>query len=258
MKTKIIFKIGLALLIFGTVSFSIVNDKKKGSSSRIETFTFSTNGINTKGKIFLPDSYSTNKLLPVIYLVDFTEQHFKLATDEFERVIDGVQQLEDFDALVVSLESIPELDAVPDNYQKQYDIFKNMAIYVNENYTNNYNGTLIGKGSEAGLVLMSLFVENLKTSIFENYIVTDLSPKYVSAIIKEIEEDSIPKNKFNKKLHYSFSTSNNREKCLKLIHMIKENNYQGLQVESIEYSESNFENTYPISFAAGIKYVFKK
>ena len=253
-----VFRIGFLILIFGVLSFSSVRDDKTNSVSRIETFTFSSNGINTKGKIYLPDSYATNKDLPAIYLIDFTEQHFKLATDEFEKVIDGVQQKAGSDALVVSLENIPDIDAVPETFQYQYEVYKNMASFVDAKYTNNSTRTFIGKGSEGGLVLMALFIENQETSVFENFIVTDPSPKYASAIIELIEKYNISENQSNKKLHYSFSTSNDRAKCIKLIDLIKDANYPWLQVESIEYTKSNYENTYPISYAAGIKYVFNK
>lgn len=251
-----IFKIGFIILIFGVVSFSNVSDDKTASSSIIETFIFSSNGTKTKGKIYLPDSYATNKNLPTIYLIDFTEQHFKIATDEFEKVIDAVEQIQSSDALVVSLENIPDIDAEPETFQDQYEVYKNMASYVDGKYTNNSTRTFIGKGSEGGLVLMALFIENQETSVFDNFIVTDPSPKYASAIIELIEKGSVSKNQSNKKLHYSFSTSNDRAKCIKLIDLIKEVDYQWLQVESIEYTESNYENTYPISYAAGIKYVF--
>lgn len=253
-----IFNIGIVLLILGVLSFSSINDEKTTSSSRIETFTFSSNGINTKGEIYLPDSFETNKDLPAIYLIDFTEQHFKLATDEFERVIAGVEQIDGFDALVVSLENIPDIDAEPETFQDQYEVYKNMASFVDAKYTNNSIRTFIGKGSEGGLVLMALFVENQETTVFENFIVTDPSPKYASAIIELIEKNNISENQSNKKLHYSFSTSNDRAKCIKLINLIKDANYPWLQVESIEYTKSNYENTYPISYAAGIKYVFNK
>ena len=258
METKVIFNIGFLILLLGVLSFSSVNDDKTASTSIIETFTFSSNGINTKGKIYLPESYATNKDLPAIYLIDFTEQHFKLATDEFEKVIDGVQQVEGSDVLVVSLENIPDIDAEPETFQDQYEVYKNMVSYVDSRYTNNSTRTFIGKGSEGGLVLMALFLENPETSVFDNFIVTDPSPKYASAIINLIEKDNIPENKSNKKLHYSFSTSNNREKCMKLINLIEEANYEWLQFESKEYTNSDFENTYPDSYAEGIKYVFNK
>ena len=258
MKTKMIIKIGVAILIFTVLSFSNIENELTAFSSNIETFTFLSNGKNTKGKIYLPDSYATNKNLPAIYLIDFTEQHFKLATDEFEKVIDGVQQIEGFDALVVSLENIPDIDAEPETFQDHYEIYKNMASYVDHKYTNNSSRTFIGKGSEGGLVLMSLFIENKETSVFDNFIVTDPSPKYATAIINLIENDNVSENQSNKKLHYSFSTSNDRVKCIKLIDLIENANYQWLQVESIEYTTSNYENTYPVSYASGIKYVFNK
>lgn len=255
--------IGLILLLFGFVSFSgynanLIEKITQPNSSKIESFTFSSNGTNIKGKIYLPASFETNKNLPAIYLIDFTEQHFKLATDEFEKVIEGVQKLQGFDALVVSLENIPDIDAEPETFQKQYEVFKNMASYVDNNYTDNTTRTLIGKGSESGIVLMALFIENPENSVFDNFIVTDPSPKYASAIIDLIEKDNFPKNKLNKKLHFSFSTSNDRAKCTNLINLIEEAQYKWLQFESIEYTNSDYENTYPISYATGIKYVFNK
>ena len=54
----------------------------------------------------------------------------------------------------------------------------------------------------------------------------------------------------------SFSTSNNHDECTSLINMINEAQYSWLQFESVEYANSDYENTYPASFAAGIKYVF--
>ena len=260
---KFISGVVLILLGFALFSYSsgrdVMNDPIEAVNlANIETFTFLSNGTATKGKIYLPATFETNKSLPVIYLIDFTEQHFKLATDEFEKVIDGVQQIQGFDALVVSLDNIPDIDAEPETFQDQYELFKNMASYVDAKYTNNSSRTFIGKGSESGIVLMTLFLENPETSVFDNFIVTDPSPKYASAIINSIEKDNIPKNKLNKKLHFSFSTSNDHVKCTKLINLIKEAQYQWLQFESIEYTNTNFENTYPISYAAGIKYVFNK
>ena len=255
--------IGLILLLFGIVSFSSEGNERIGPvetspSSRIETFTFLSNGTTTKGKIFLPAVYETNKNLPVIFLIDYTEQHFKLATDEFEKVIDGVQQILGFDALVVSLENIPDNDAKPEAFKEYYDIFKNMTSYVDGKYTNNTSRTFIGRGSEASIVLMTLFIENPETSVFDNFIVTDPSPNFTSTIINILEKGDFSNNRRNKKLHFSFSTSNDRVKCTKLINLINEAQHPWLQFESIEYTNSDYEHTYPISYAAGIKYVFNK
>ena len=243
----IILILGLALLSFSATS-----------SLKTETFTFSSNGVATKGKIFLPASYETNGNLPAIYLIDFTEQQFKLATDEFEKVIAGVTQIQGFDALVVTLEKHLNIDSKPEAFQEYYDIFKNMTSYVDSNYTNNNSRTFIGRGSEAGIVLMTLFLEDSESSVFENFIVTDPAGSFISAVIRMIEKDDFPKNKQNKRLHFSFSTSNDYDECTQLINMINEAEYPWLQFESLEYTNSNYEKTYPASFAAGIKYVFNK
>lgn len=255
------FIIGIIFFLFDIVLFSSEgNDRipavETPPSSVIETFTFFANGRAVKGKIYLPASYESNKNLPAIYLIDFTEQHFKLATDEFEKVIDGVKQIPGFDALVVSLENIPDVDAVPETFQEHYGIYKNMAAYVDSKYTNNSSRTFIGKGSEAGVVLMALFLEDPENAVFDNFIVTDPSPKYAEAITGLIENDNFPKNKPNKKLHFSFSTSNNRALCNKLIKVIGDTNYPWLQFKAIEYTDSDYEHTYPFAYAAGIKYVF--
>jgi len=252
-------------LIFGVVLYSsssdgddIIDPIEVTTSLKTETFEFSSNGTATKGKIFLPASYETNRNLPAIYLIDFTEQHFKLATDEFEKVVDGVQQIQGFDALVVTLEEHLDIDSKPEAFQEYYDIFKNMTSYVDGRYTNNTSRTFIGRGSEAGIVLMTLFLEDSEISVFENFIVTDPPGSFNSAVMHMIEKGEFPKNKQSKKLHYSFSTSNSYDECTKLINMINEAQYPWLQFESLEYSNSNYENTYPASFAAGIEYIFNK
>jgi len=257
------FSIGFIILFLGIVSISSgwdisLDQIETTASSKIETFTFISNGTDTKGKIFLPPSYETNKDLPAIYLIDFKEQHFKLATDEFEKVIYGIQQIQDFDALVVTLEEHLDIDAKPKVFQEQYDIFKNMTIYIDGKYTNNSSRTFIGRGSESGIVLMALFLENSETSVFDNFIVTDPSPDFTTTVINMIEKEDFPKNKRSKKLHFSFSTSNDYDKCTGMINLINEVQYPWLEFESVEYKNSNYENTYPVSFAAGIKYIFNK
>ena len=75
---------------------------------------------------------------------------------------------------------------------------------------------------------MALLLENSDTSVFDNFIATDPSGLYGSAIIKMLENKDFPQNKLNKKLHFSFSTSNYRPKCTKLINLINEAQYPWL------------------------------
>lgn len=220
-----------------------------------ETFTFLSNGTATKGKIYLPDSYDTNKNMPVIYLIDFTEQHWPTAKDEFEKVVAGVKEIEGFDALVVTLEEHLNIDANPAGFQEYYQMFKNMSSYVDSNYTSNSSRTLIGRGSEAGIVMMTLFLEDPETSIFDNFIATDSPGDFNSTIVDMIENDDFPLNKLNKKLHFSFSSSNDIDDCTTMINAIIDADYPWLHFVYDSY-DSDYLNTYPISFADGIKFIF--
>ncbi len=233
-----------------------VNPSPPADTLKTETFTFSSNGIEREGKIYLPDAYETNKSLPTIYLIDFTEQHFNIAKDEFEKVVAGVEQIEGFDALVVTLEAHLDIDSNPTDFQEYYDLFKNMTSYVDSNYTNDTSRTFIGRGSEAGLVLMALFQEDRETSVFDNFIATDSPDSFNSFVVNMINNGDFPQNKQNKKLHFSFSESNDYESCIDLINTINDAQYPWLQFKSIRYKDSDYENTYPISFADGIRYVF--
>ena len=247
------------LLLFGIVSCSGKNDVgpvKTTASSKIETFTFSSNGTAYDGKIYLPVWYETKNDLPAIFLIDFTDQHYEFVADEFEKIIDSVRQIDGLEALVVSLENIPDIDAKSYAFQEYYQVYKDMTTYVDGHYTNNPSRTFIGRGSEAGIVLLALFLENSEFSEFSNFIVTDPPSSFIWDVIDNIRNNDFSKNNLKKKLHFSFSTSNNSSTCNKLTELIVQSQYEWLEFESIEYTDSDYVNTYPISFAAGLKFVF--
>jgi hypothetical protein len=260
MNTKMFFLLWSTLLLFGIVSCSGKSDVgpvKTAPSPKIETFTFSSNGTAYDAKIYLPASYETKNNLPAIFLIDFTDQHFEFVGDEFEKVIDGVRQIEGLEALVVSLENIPDIDAKPFAFQEYYQVYKDMTSYVDGHYTNNSSRTFIGRGSEAGIVLLALFLENSENSEFTNFIATDPPSSFIWDVIDHIRNNDFSKNNLKKKLHFSFSTSNDGSTCNRLIDLIDESQYEWLDFESIEYTDSDYVHTYPISFAAGLKFIFE-
>lgn len=226
--------------------------------SKIEIFTFSSDGNDINGKIFLPASFSKDKNLHSIFLIDFEEQHYEVATDEFAKVISAAEEIQGFEAVVVTLEEHLNIDASTGSFQEYYRVFKNMTSYVDENYSSNTSRTFIARGSEAGLVLMTLFLEDSASSVFDNFIATDSPTSFNSYIMKRINGDDFPKNKTNKKLHFSFSTSNNRSSCTNLINAIENAQYSWLKFESKEYTSKNYESAYKVSFAEGLKFVFSK
>lgn len=235
---------------------SVVEPK---SEPRIEQFTYSSNGENYEAKIYLPAAYESNKDLPAIFLIDFTEQHFVIARDEFEKVIEGTQQVEGLEALVVSLDTVPDIDALEGEFWEFYELYKDMAMAVDGKYTNNTSRTFIGRGSESGIALLTLLQDSLQTPVFQNFVITDTDYPQMSRSITLMKEDNFPQeNKHDVKLHFSFSKSNVREKCLELISTIKEANYPWLKFAFIEYPETTYPETYPIAFPAGLKFVFEE
>lgn len=227
-------------------------------SLTIETFTFSSNSEDIKGKIYLPDTYETNNNLPAIFLIDFQEQHFAIATDEFEQVIRGVLQIGNFEALVVTLDDIPNINAQPGTFAGHRDLFRNMAIYVNSKYTNNTSRTFIGRGSEGGVVLLTLINEDPVANIFDNYIVTDSPSSFNDIAIDMNQNNSVQENMLNNKLHFSFSTSNDLTNCQTLINSFEEAQYPWLEFQSVRYTNSDYENTYPTSYSDGLEFVYKQ
>lgn len=187
----------------------------------IDTFTFVSNGVNIEGLIYLPEGYETNNDLPAIYLIDYQEQHFTVVTDEFAQLINAVREIPNFEALVVTLKILHNIDATPSAFQTYCDVFKDMASYVDSNYTENTSRTLIARGSEAGIVLMTFLNEDPEANVFNNYIATDSPSSFNSEIIELNQSGNVPENMPDKKLHVSYSSSNNSESCTALINSLQ-------------------------------------
>jgi hypothetical protein len=220
------------------------------------TFTFTSNGVEVEGKIYLPEAYMTNDSLPVVFLIDYTSQHFITVKDEFDYVIKGVEEIENTDALVVTLKEQMDIDANPDGFQEYYDVFLDMTFYVDSVYTSNTNRTFVGRGSEAGIVLMAMHQESADSSVFDNFIATD-SPETFNDVLKMMfQNDNFPNNMPPKKLHFSFSVSNDSEDCTELINVIESQEYSWLTFESKEYT-SSYESAYKSSFAEGLAFIFQ-
>jgi len=249
------------ILIIGLISCSESNEiptpQNNGpvSSPTIETFTFASSGIS-EGKIYLPVLYETNKDLPVIYLIDFQEQHFEVAKDEFEKVIDAVKAIIGFDAIVVTLAEHHNISTQSGNTPEYFSLFKSLAAYVDANYETNASKTLIGRGSEAGVILLSLFQESGESHNFTNFVVTGPPTEFISLVNTMVTEGNFPNDKENMRLHYSFSENYELSRNTRMINNIQAKNYPWLTFGSAEYPDLTFETAYPRAYTEGIKFVF--
>ncbi|MBC2840402.1 hypothetical protein [Robiginitalea sp. SC105] len=222
-----------------------------------ETFTITSDGVSWEAKIWIPSEYETNKNLPAIYLIDFKEQHHVIATDEFDKVIEGVKAVSGFNALVITLAEHLDVDfVIPKDYQEFNKVFQNIAAYVDAHYTTNTSRTFIGRGSESSMVLMALFIEEQESSIFQNFIATD-SPSIVY-FTELLENENFPQIKDNKKLHYSLTSDSEYDLNSDFIAALNEKAYPWLEFEIVEYLNFDYENAYPKVFADGIRYIFEE
>lgn len=193
--------------------------------------------------------------LATIYLIDFAEPQPVL--DEFETVIDSVNQIDGLNALVATLAETPETVTDPSKYQESADVFRDMANHIDANYSSSSSRTFIGRGFAAGVVLLELFGEGPDEAAFDNFVATDPDTRFTIPVVSILETEDFSQAASSKKLHFSFSRSNNVVAMTQLADLIDEADYPWLQYESVYYSDSYFDSVYPTAFADGLKFVFE-
>ncbi|MBT8208240.1 MAG: hypothetical protein HKN94_10950 [Acidimicrobiales bacterium] len=225
-----------------------------GSPARTEAFEFSSNGVTTRGQIHLPESFDKGMNLPTVYLIEFDSAGHEVAP-EFETVIDSVKQINGLKALVATLEERPNITPSPSAYQEHVDLFRDMANHVDSTYTDNPSRTFIGRGFEAGIVLLDLFGEGPEDAGFDNYVATDVESGFATEVRGVLESEDFSDATTSKRLHFSFSASNNVRLMTELTDLIDQAEYPWLEFESVYYSDLGFFNAYPTAFTDGLAYV---
>lgn len=229
--------------------------------ARVETFTFSSGGVPTGAKIYLPASYDRDANLPALFLFDHNEPEgaggtVTAATDEFERVIAAVADVQGLDAVVVTLEEQLDVEG-PQRFDEYYTLFEDLALHVDGEYTDNPSRTFIGRGGAGGIVLQALLASGPGGSVFEKFVVTDPAPEFLGPLAFDGVVDQLPvASDRQHRLHLSFSTSSTKVVLESLIEVIEEAQLSWLEFESVFYSESTYAEAYPNAFADGIRFVF--
>lgn len=228
---------------------------------KIELFTFRSNNSDYQAKIRLPRSYETNSNLPVIYLMDTTEPPlFEIGRDEFEKVTLAVSTIPDFDAIVVSLQEIIEKDYTTyDSTHFYFQLFNDMANYVDMNFEAGSSKTLIGRGNAGGMILLGLFLESGASHNFTNFVSVDIPGSAISLGNQTLINNNFPTaDKENMKLHFSFAGEHQPDQNRALINRIHENNYPWLTFDSAEYPTLNHETIYPQAYEDGLAFIFEE
>ena len=227
------------------------------AQSSIENFSFISAGNTVEGKIYLPASFEKDDRFVSIFLLDYQEQDHEVALDEFDRIIAIVKSIENLDAVVVTLKDLIDLETDPSMIADQYQLFKDMAGYVDDNYTNNSSRTFIGRGSEGGLIQLALLEEDPSSAIFDNFISTDPSDPFINNMLFKIQNGTVPDYVETKKFHFSYSADANIANCRALEDLINEADFDWLNFSSIYYQDNIFEDAYPDAFNDGLQFVFQ-
>lgn len=136
------------------------------------------------------------------------------------------------------------------------DLFRDMAGHIDGTYTNNPSRTLIGRGSEAGIVLLELFGEGPEEAKFDNYVATDAANQSAKAALNTLEGQDFSEAATSKKLHLCFSTTGRTQlHLIRLNDLLDQAEYPWLQYQSVSYPDTDYENTYPQAFADGLAFV---
>ena len=183
---------------------------------------------------------------------------FEVATDEFQQLINAMKLLSGFDAVVVTLKDHLNIDPKPTDSQEYFNLFKDMASYVDENYKTNSSRTLVGRGSEGGMILMSLFQESNVSDVFQNFVVTDTPIDFVDHVNAMMINENFPLDKNGVRLHYSFSNNYELVRNTTFINRMEAKNYPWLSLQINEYPNLIFEEAYPTAFSDGLKFIYNK
>lgn len=227
------------------------------TTGTVEEFRFLSGGEEMEGKIHLPASYESGAEVPVIFLIDFTDQHFSLVTDEFETLIMKTGESRADGALVVTLKEQQDVDATPGHAPQYFAVFRDLARHVDEHYGPSPSRTFVGRGSEGGLVLLAMLAEESVDPVFDNYLATDSPASFNEQIIAALTEIDPTASRKTTRLHFSFSSSNNRGSCLGLIEAFEGSDIPWLAFSSVEYPDDVYPEVYPKAFATGLSAIFE-
>lgn len=115
--------------------------------------------------------------------------------------------------------------------------------------------TFLGRGSEAGIVLLELFGDGPDNASIENYVATEAPGSFMSTVINLLETEDFSAATSPRRLHLSYSTTNDQRRATELANLIHESEYEWLEYESVSYSDSDYEHAYPTAFTDGLAIV---
>ena len=228
---------------------------------------FVFDNYNYPVQIYLPESYKTNKNLPIIYVLD--------GGINFEKVISIINN-QDFtiNTIVVAVGDFvtkeewqrrwidlrPESHCNPNGKHLDFYNFitQELVPYIDLNYKNDHDSRSLMGHSSAGLfTLVSMFLEDSENVVFQNFIASDpelgCDPIYFAEMLHDYDFSEGAK-KF--KFYLALSGWGTIDAVRQFAADIEEKEYAWLTFKYEEFLDESHMGVVEPSFESGLKFLF--
>lgn len=218
--------------------------------------------------IYLPESYNTNKTLPIIYVLDG-----KLNSKTVANILKDINA----DAIVVGVGDFAAynkwtrrwIDLLPGtkchgtggNHLDFYKfITKELIPYIDSQYDNDHSSRSFMGHSSAGIfTLVSMFLEDTDNIVFQNFVASD--PELgcdLNYFIEMLHDNTISDGAKKIKLYLALSGEGDITAVDNFATIIQESNYTWLDFRYQKYMDKGHMSVIDPSFSSSLKFIFNK
>ncbi|RLD26172.1 MAG: hypothetical protein DRI75_12205 [Bacteroidetes bacterium] len=216
-------------------------------------------------KIFLPETYATNKNLPIIYILDGTLNFEKVKNNldpNIEAIIVGIGDFaanEEWQRRFADFMPGTNCQGAQGKHLDFYNfITKELVPNIDVKYDNDHNSRSFMGHSAAGIfTLVSMFLENPENVMFHNFIASDpllgCDPDYFAEMLHDYDFSEGAK-KF--KLYLALSGEGDREGIRQFTENVNLKGYTWLTFKYEEFLIKDHMSVVDPSFKSGLKFIF--
>lgn len=218
--------------------------------------------------IYLPETYHTNKYLPIIYVLDG-----KLNSKYVTNILKDINT----DAIVVGVGDFAShdkwirrwIDLLPGtlchgtggNHLDFYKfITKELIPYIDSQYDNDHaSRSFVGHSSAGIFTLVSMFLEDTDNIVFQNFVASDPELGCDISYFEEMLHDNNLSDGAKKfKLYLAVSGEGDITEVDYFASIIQESNYTWLDFRYETYLNKGHISVIDPSFSSSLKYIFNK
>lgn len=219
-------------------------------------------------KIYLPESYPTNKNLPIIYVLDGALNYDNVLHNigfDTEAIVVGFGDFaskEKWQRRWIDLRPA-ESKCTGNNEGTHLDFYKfitkELIPYIDDLYDNDHNSrTLIGHSSAGLFTLVSMFLDNPKIMVFHNFIGSDpelgCDPAYFAEMLNN---NDFATGSSKVKLYIAVSGHGDVIAVNKYAEDMQAKNYARLTFKYEEFLDEGHMSVLEPSFISGLKFILE-